>query len=232
MVITIDGPSSSGKSTVAQKIAQDLGIFYLNTGLLYRAITYLVYEDPTSPLFNLYDADLHLITRDQLDALPTISYAYTPAGAIVLVHGQDIVAKCYAIAGLDQLASKLSALPVVREFLLDVQRDIAKQYDVIADGRDCGTVIFPDAEHKFFLTASLDVRAQRRMLDPKVQALALTFDLVRNDLAERDERDENRAIAPLRIPAGATVIDSSDFSIDQIVEMISMICQSVIKKDN
>ncbi len=220
MIITIDGPSGSGKSTVAQKIAQDRGIFYLNTGLLYRAITYLVYEDPTSPLFGRYDDDIQLITRDQLDALPTLAYAYSAEGATVFVHGQDIVAKCYATPGLDQVASKLSALPVVREFLLDVQRDIAKQHDVIADGRDCGTVVFPDAEHKIFLTASLDVRAQRRMLDAKVQALGLTFELVRNDLAERDERDENRAIAPLRIPAGATVIDSSDFSIDQTVEMI------------
>ena len=220
MIITIDGPSGSGKSTVAQKIAQDRGIFYLNTGLLYRAITYLVYEDPTSPLFGRYDDDIELITRDQLDALPTLAYAYSADGATVFVHGQDIVAKCYATPGLDQVASKLSALPVVREFLLDVQRDIAKQHDVIADGRDCGTVVFPDAEHKIFLTASLDVRAQRRMLDAKVQALGLTFELVRNDLAERDERDENRAIAPLRIPAGATVIDSSDFSIDQTVEMI------------
>ena len=220
MIITIDGPSGSGKSTVAQKIAQDRGIFYLNTGLLYRAITYLVYEDPTSPLFGRYDDDIELITRDQLDALPTLAYAYSAEGATVFVHGQDIVAKCYATPGLDQVASKLSALPVVREFLLDVQRDIAKQHDVIADGRDCGTVVFPDAEHKIFLTASLDVRAQRRMLDAKVQALGLTFEFVRNDLAERDERDENRAIAPLRIPAGATVIDSSDFSIDQTVEMI------------
>ncbi len=220
MIITIDGPSGSGKSTVAQKIAQDRGIFYLNTGLLYRAITYLVYEDPTSPLFGRYDDDIELITRDQLDALPTLAYAYSADGATVFVHGQDIVAKCYATPGLDQVASKLSALPVVREFLLDVQRDIAKQHDVIADGRDCGTVVFPDAEHKIFLTASLDVRAQRRMLDAKVQALGLTFEFVRNDLAERDERDENRAIAPLRIPAGATVIDSSDFSIDQTVEMI------------
>ena len=220
MIITIDGPSGSGKSTVAQKIAQDRGIFYLNTGLLYRAITYLVYEDPTSPLFGRYDDDIQLITRDQLDALPTLAYAYSADGATVFVHGQDIVAKCYATPGLDQVASKLSALPVVREFLLDVQRDIAKQHDVIADGRDCGTVVFPDAEHKIFLTASLDVRAQRRMLDAKVQALGLTFEFVRNDLAERDERDENRAIAPLRIPAGATVIDSSDFSIDQTVEMI------------
>lgn len=220
MIITIDGPSGSGKSTVAQKIAQDRGIFYLNTGLLYRAITYLVYEDPTSPLFGQYDHDIELITRDQLDALPTLAYAYSAEGATVFVHGQDIVAKCYATPGLDQVASKLSALPVVREFLLDVQRDIAKHHDVIADGRDCGTVVFPDAEHKVFLTASLDVRAQRRMLDTKVQALGLTFEFVRNDLAERDERDENRAIAPLRIPAGATVIDSSDFSIDQTVEMI------------
>ena len=220
MIITIDGPSGSGKSTVAQLVAQKLGIFYLNTGLLYRAVTYLVFEDESSPLFKRYDADLQNITRDMLDALPSITYSYTAAVGAVSARGNNITLKIYATSGIDQTASKLSALPVVREFLLDVQRDIAKQHDVVADGRDCGTVVFPEAEHKFYLTASLDVRATRRMHDAKVKALGYTFDFVRNDLAERDERDKNRAIAPLRVPAGATIIDSSDLTIDQVIDVI------------
>jgi len=220
MIITIDGPSGSGKSTVAQKIAQQLHIFYLNTGLLYRALAYFIFEDVASPLYKKHDTDLSLITRSLLQQLPSMTYAYAPSGASISVQGNDMTAHCYATAGIDQIASKLSALPVVREFLLDVQRDIAKLHDVVADGRDCGTVVFPHAQHKFFLTASLDVRAQRRMHDVKIQELGLSIDVVRDDLAQRDERDKNRAIAPLRVPENAIMIDSSNLSIDEVAGVI------------
>lgn len=220
MIITIDGPAGSGKSTVAQRVAQQLWIYYLNTGMLYRAVAYLLFYDSAGIFKGNLDADISQLTREQLDALPKIEYSYSVAGAAVAVRGQDFTQQLFAIAGIDQLASRVSALPVVRAYLLDVQRDVAKKHDVIADGRDCGTVVFPQAEYKFYLTASVDVRASRRMRDAKTLALGLTFEQARADVAARDERDQNREIAPLRIPEGAVVIDASDLTIDQVVERV------------
>ena len=220
MIITIDGPAGSGKSTVAQRIAQQLNIFYLNTGLLYRTVAYLLFVDPTAPFFNQLDKGIESLTLAHLQGLPALEYSYLLNGAAVSVAGKDITAQLFATTGIDQLASKISALPAVREYLLELQRVVATKHDVIADGRDCGTVVFPDAEYKFFLTASVEVRAQRRMLDPKTQALGLTYDQVRADVAERDERDKNRAIAPLRIPDQAVIIDASSLSIDEVVKKI------------
>jgi cytidylate kinase len=221
MIITIDGPSGSGKSTVAQKIAQQLSIFYLNTGLLYRAVAYLLLEDTASAWYKKYDQiDAESVTPAQLAALPALVYAYGPTGGSATVQGRDITAHLYATPGLEQAASKLSAQPAVRAYLLDVQRAIAAQHDVIADGRDCGTVVFPAAQHKIYLTASLEARTNRRLRDSKAQALGLTFDQVYADIAARDERDFKRVIAPLCIPPGATIIDSSDMSIDEVVGLI------------
>lgn len=223
MIITIDGPAGSGKSTVAQRIAQQLNIFYLNTGLLYRAVAYLLFVDPSAPFFNQLDKGIESLTLAHLQCLPALEYSYSLNGAAVSVAGKDITSQLFATTGIDQLASKISALPAVREYLLDVQRLIAKKHDVIADGRDCGTVVFPLAEYKFYLTASVEIRAQRRMLDPKTQSLGLTYEQVRADVAERDERDKNRSIARLRIPEQAVIIDASFLSIDEVVSKI-IIC--------
>lgn len=220
MIITIDGPSGSGKSTIAQKIAQLLGIFYLNTGALYRAITYLVFEEATSKYYKQYDVATELITHEFLTTLPAIIYHYSKNGATIRINNTDITQQLYATPNIDQNASRLSALPIVREYLLDIQRSIAQLHNVIADGRDCGTVIFPQAEYKFFLTASLDTRAKRRMLDPKSIALGLSFEHIKTDLAERDARDQNRTIAPLIVPKGAIMIDSSNLTIEQVIEKI------------
>lgn len=225
MIITIDGPSGSGKSTIAQRIAQQLGIFYLNTGALYRTIAYLVFEEPSSQFFKKYDVATDEITLGYLATQPSIDYAYSAAGATIRIAGTDITPHLYATPNIDQNASRLSALPAVRTYLLDVQRAIARQHSVIADGRDCGTVVFPQAEHKFFLTASLDARAKRRMLDPKAIALGLSFDQVKADIAARDERDQTRTAAPLRIPEGAAIIDSSNLTVEQVIGEILRIVQ-------
>lgn len=220
MIITIDGPSGSGKSTIAQRIAQQLGIFYLNTGALYRAITYLVFEEATSKYYKQYDVATELITHEFLTALPTITYHYSKTGATITINNTDITPQLYATPNIDQNASRLSALPVVRAYLLELQRSIGQKNSIVADGRDCGTVIFPQAEYKFFLTASIDARAKRRMLDPKSIALGLTFEHIKKDLAERDARDQNRTIAPLIVPKDALIIDSSNLSIEQVMEKI------------
>lgn len=257
MVITIDGPAASGKSTVAQIIAKKRGIFYLNTGLLYRALAYLVFyrhetlqdglktppqvergEVPSAeavvPLIpssnqveprstcvgKVTEIQFSTITRAFLDGLPTLEYNYAKGQATVAVNGHDITSQSYATPGIDKHASQLSTVEVVREFMLDIFRGIAAKHDVIADGRDCGSVIFPQADYKFYLTASLDARAERRLNDPKVAALGLTFDQVRADLADRDERDKTRAVAPLVVPAGAIVIDATHQGIELIVESV------------
>lgn len=225
MIITIDGPSGSGKSTVAQQVAQRLSIFYLNTGALYRTIAYLVFEEASSQFFKKYAVELNNITPEYLAALPTIDYSYSQAGAGIAIAGNDITPHLYATQDIDTHASRLSALPAVRTYLLDIQRSIACQHSIIADGRDCGTIVFPQADHKFFLTASLDARTKRRMLDPKSIALGLSFDQVKADITARDERDQNRATAPLRIPEGATIIDSSDLTIEEVVGKVVEITQ-------
>lgn len=220
MIITIDGPSGSGKSTIAQLIAQKLNIFYLNTGILYRTIAYCLFEDPASQFFKKYDLAPQKITLGYLASLPSLNYNYTAAGATISISGKNITPHLYATPNIDQNASRLSALPTIRTHLLAVQHSIAQNHSVIADGRDCGTVVFPEAEYKFFLTASLDARAKRRMLDPKTIALNLSFDQVKADIAARDERDLTRTTAPLLIPDNAIIIDSSDLTIELVVAKI------------
>lgn len=222
MIITIDGPAGSGKSTVAQKIAQQLGIFYLNTGLLYRAVAYLLATGPLKAIDpqDAPEAFCAGISDAALAALPTLRYFYANAVASVTVAGQDITAHLFATPGISQLASQISALPRVRAYLLDVQRAVAREHDVVADGRDCGSVVFPDAAYKFFLTASIEERAKRRLFDTKSGTThdAATLEAIKADIAQRDARDQNRAIAPLIRPEGALEIDSSGLAIDDVVQ--------------
>lgn len=219
MIITIDGPAGSGKSTVAQAVAQELGLYYLNTGLLYRTVAYLIFFAPAA-LCKGITVESCVITERELNNLPPIDYSYTADGAKVVVNGDDITAHLFGNQGIDQVASKISALPVIRNFLLDVQRNVALAHSVIADGRDCGTVVFPNADFKFYLTADAQVRASRRMKDKKTVALKLTFEEILADVIARDERDKTREIAPLVVPQNAIVLDSSEMNIAGVVKKI------------
>ncbi len=216
MIITIDGPCGSGKSTAAQNVARVLDIFYLNTGMLYRALAHLIFFDDRSKYFHKSISECSDLTMQFLESLPHIVYSYENGEAKIFIEGVDVTRHLFG--DVAQYASQISSIPVIRDFLLDVQRDVAKNNSVISDGRDCGSVIFPAAEFKFYLYATLDVRACRRMTDPKVQTKHMTFEQVCQDLTIRDERDKNRAISPLKIPVGAISIDSSAMSIDQVVE--------------
>jgi CMP/dCMP kinase len=214
MIITIDGPVASGKSTVAQRLAQRLGFYYLNTGLLYRAVAYVVAQQQPEKAAStgclLEAGDLRFVTD--------LAYAYRDGKAHISLHGQDLTSQLYQPA-LDQQASIISTQPAVREALLALQRSIGKTHDVIADGRDCGTVVFPQADVKFYLTADVQTRAQRLMQGDR-KYVGMDLAQVMAAVQERDQRDQMRPIAPLKVPHDATVIDASTMTIDQVVERL------------
>lgn len=214
MIITIDGPVASGKSSVARLVAQRLGFFYLNTGLLYRAVAYVFLEKYNNiPTQELVDSEVFDITSH-------MHYVYDGAIARILFDGVDITDLLSATT-LDQPASLLSAIPSVRAALLAVQRACAAKYNVVADGRDCGTVVFPNADYKFYLEASLAERARRLMADSKRKGQPSTLADATIAIKQRDARDMQRAIAPLRVPDDAFVIDSTALSLKEVVGIIS-----------
>ncbi|MBV8772764.1 MAG: (d)CMP kinase [Deltaproteobacteria bacterium] len=207
-IVAIDGPVGAGKSTVARELARALGFDYLNTGAMYRAVAiaahYIGIDD------NATDCRLEKL----LDAI-TISFAADR----VLLDGKDITHEISQPA-IGDLASRLSARPVVRSHLRDLQRAAGEKGGVVIEGRDIGTAIFPDAEFKFFLTADLAVRAARRFAELAERGGAVTEAEVVAQLQERDERDQQRELAPLRQANDAIVIDSSALNVNQVVRAI------------
>jgi cytidylate kinase len=215
-IITIDGPAASGKSSIAQALAQKLGYYYLYTGLLYRAVAYIVTHIQKSATL-----------PEDLTFIGDISYEYHDGKPHVFYKGQDITSFLQD-GTLDQQASIVSANMQVRQALLQVQRAVANNYDIIADGRDCGSVVFPDADVKFFLTADVTTRATRLFNDPKRKNTTMTFEQIRDGLVERDDRDQSRAVAPLTIPDGAVVIDNSKMDLQQTIdEFLDVIAQKL-----
>lgn len=214
MIITIDGPVASGKSSVAKAIGNRLGLFYLNTGLLYRAVAYILIHEFRKKIsmegpFEVREHELNFINE--------IAYEFISGQPHVIFKGKDITS-FLSDASLDQAASIVSACKIVRDKLLPVQQNIGKKYSIIADGRDCGTVVFPNADYKFFLTASVDARVKRVLSDSKRKVQDTSYDKVKSDIEARDARDWQRAIAPLRKADDAVVIDSSNLNFEQTVQ--------------
>ena len=214
MIITIDGPAASGKSTVSKVLAKELNIYYLYTGLLYRAVAYILIE-------RLKKKDLSEgVEPDELGFIRDLFYDYgagEDGHRPYVFFGKEDITGYLHDSSLEQPTSIVSANKHVREVLLGVQREVAERYDIVADGRDCGSVVFPNAEHKFYLTAGLQVRAERMMLDESRGALEKELEKVKASLEERDRRDKERAVAPLTIPEGAVIIDNSNLSLSQTV---------------
>lgn len=206
-VVAIDGPVGAGKSTVARALAHALGFDYLNTGAMYRAVAVaaryinIIADDSTA------DARLEQL----LDSI-TINFE----GERVLLAGEDVTAEISQPA-IGDLASRLSIRPVVRAHLRKLQRAAGEKGGVVIEGRDIGTAIFPDAEFKFFLTADLKVRAARRFAELAARGVATTEAEVLAQLEERDRRDQQRELAPLRQADDAIVIDSSELDVEQVV---------------
>jgi cytidylate kinase len=215
MIITIDGPVASGKSTVSRMLAQRLGYYYLNSGALYRALGYLLVNrcgyteqsiaHPTyADIQNCCDAHHFLY---QYDAHHQERIFFD--GANITPYLKD----CF----MDKIASIVSVDEQVRKAVTCMQRDIANKHDVVTDGRDVGSVVFPYADAKFFITASVEIRAQRWRKDQEKYGNHISYQQALNLITDRDNRDTYRTIAPLIIPPGAVVIDTSDLTLDQIL---------------
>lgn len=209
--VALDGPSGAGKSSVAKAVASRLGILYVDTGAMYRAIGLAVLRRGIT-------AD---DTEGILRTLPTLSVAlrHGEDGQRVLLNGED-VSEQIRTGEVAQYASKCSTVPEVRAFLLGAQRSLAAEHSVIMDGRDIGTVILPNAEVKIFLTARPEARAQRRFDELLARGEAVTLEGVLADIKRRDEQDMNRPIAPLRQAEDAVLLDNSALDLAQTVQEI------------
>lgn len=214
-VVAIDGPVGAGKSTVARELARVLGFDYLNTGAMYRAVAV------AARYINIDEnAEVHRLKK----LLDSIAISFE--GERVLLDGRDVSAELLQPA-IGDLASRLSALPVVRARLRELQRSAGEGGGVVMEGRDIGTAIFPDAEFKFFLTADVRVRAARRFAELAAKGAPITEAEVLRQLEERDQRDQQRELAPLRKAADAIVIDSTALNLQQVVNaMLKRIEQS------
>lgn len=215
--IAIDGPSGAGKSTLARRIAAKLGYVYVDTGAMYRAIAYYMHTK---------NADA---TADIIAQLPnlTVSLSYGEDGVQhVYANGEDVSDKIRT-PEMSMGASKVSAIPEVREFLLDTQRSLAKQTSVVMDGRDIGTVVLPDAQVKIYLTASAETRAYRRFLElqEKQPDSAPSYEEVLADVIQRDHQDMTREIAPLKQAEDAVLADTGELDLDQSEALLLQICK-------
>lgn len=215
--IAIDGPAGAGKSTIARRVAKELSFIYVDTGAMYRAMAlYLlrkeVNKDDTEQIGNIcQDAE--------------ISIEYQNGEQIVLLNDEN-VNSYLRTEEVGNMASVSSAVPRVREKLLSLQRKLARDMSVVMDGRDIGTTILPDADVKIYLTASSLTRAKRRYLELQEKGTICNLDEIQKDIEERDQRDMNREISPLRQAEDAILVDSSDLTIQQVVDRILQIFRS------
>jgi len=207
-VIAIDGPSGAGKTTIAKLIAKQLGITYLDTGSLYRTAALLLIRHGIRP----DDSD------DTIGSILNKNHISFTEGRAYL-NGKD-VSEDIRSAEIDHYASVFSARPVVRDFLLATQRNTALESELVVEGRDTTTVVFPDAKKKIYLDASLEERAKRRALQFKWQGIYVSIEESKKNIEERDTRDARRDLAPLTVASDALFVDSSNLSIEQVMEKI------------
>ena len=215
--IAIDGPGGAGKSTIAKRLAKELGFYYVDTGAIYRTVAYFL------DLLGISPKDVDGVER-YIDEL-TIGIEYDDEGTQhMIMNGMD-VSQDIRTPDISMKASDVSAHAVVRDMLLDMQRDVAKRHNVIMDGRDIGTVVLPRAQVKIYLTASAEVRAKRRFDELQTKGKKDTYAQVLAELQKRDYQDSHREIAPLKQAKDAVVVDSSALDIDGVVAAIRKIVQ-------
>ncbi|NKB31592.1 MAG: (d)CMP kinase [Pseudomonadales bacterium] len=205
-VIAIDGPSGSGKGTIAEQVAKQLGFGLLDSGALYRILGIAAHK-----------ANLDLANHSQVaDLARTLEIEFGSNGpGSVILNGEDVSAAIRTDLGSD-LASQVGAIPAARDALFERQLQFRNAPGLVADGRDMGTVVFPDASLKIFLTASVSERAQRRYK----QLIAKGIDAILRDLKERDKRDTERPVSPLKPAEDAVILDSSDLTIEEVVDQV------------
>ena len=207
--IAIDGPAGAGKSTIAKRLAKELGYNYVDTGAIYRTVAYFF------DLWGVSPKDIDGVER-YIDEL-TVSIEYDEEGSQhMIMNGMDVT-NDIRTQEISQKASIVSAHAVVRDMLLDMQRDVAKRHNVIMDGRDIGTVVLPRANVKIFLTADAEVRARRRLDELQAKGQKATFESILEQIRQRDHQDSSRAIAPLKKAKDAVELDTSNLDVDGVI---------------
>ncbi len=209
--IAIDGPSGAGKSTLSKTIAKELGFIYVDTGALYRAVGLYLFRNQISP----DDRDAVVCCLPKIK----VEFSYIDDLQHVFLNTEDVT-NDIRLHQISEYASKVSAIREVREFLLQMQRDIALNNDIIMDGRDIGTVVLPDADIKIFLTASPEERAKRRYEELILKGQSVEYNTILNDIIERDRRDENREVSPLKKADDAICLDTSNNTFEQSVSLL------------
>ena len=213
--IAIDGPAGAGKSTIAKRLAKELGYKYVDTGAIYRTVAYFL------DLWGVSPKDVDGVQR-YIDEL-TIGIEYDEDGLQhMIMNGMDVTGEIRT-QDISQKASLVSAHAVVREVLLDMQRDVAKEYNVIMDGRDIGTVVLPKANVKIFLTASAEVRAKRRTDELLAKGQKAEYETILKEIQQRDYQDTHREIAPLKMAKDSIKVDTSEMDIESVVDTIRCI---------
>ena len=217
--IAIDGPSGAGKSSLAKRLAAEFSFIYVDTGAIYRTVGLAAYRA------GIDRKDAEAIAK----LLPSlkIHMAYNEQGEQRMFLGDEDVSGEIRLPEISICASDVSSLPVVRDYLLEMQRRMARENNVIMDGRDIGTVVLPDAELKIFLTASPEARAERRLLELVNKGVETDFEAVLEDIRYRDEQDSTRAAAPLKKADDAILVDTSDIDFD---ESFKVLCDIVISR--
>jgi cytidylate kinase len=210
-VITIDGPGGSGKGTIAMRLAEELGWHFLDSGALYRLVAVAAMDRGIDDA----DGDALAATARGLD----VQFGLSEEGMVILLDGNYITGRLRSET-VSAMASRVAAIPAVREALVQRQRAFRKAPGLVADGRDMGTVIFPDARLKIFLTASAEARAERRYKQLKEKGENVNLPRLFREIKARDERDSSRAVSPLRPADDAHVIDSTEMTINEVLEEI------------
>lgn len=214
--IAVDGPAGAGKSTIAKLVAKEKGYIYVDTGAMYRGLAIHFLDQGIEP------GDTDRIIDACRSAQVTIQYE--EGVQQVYLNGKNITARLRD-EEVGNMASKSSPIPQVRKKLLELQQGLAKEQDVIMDGRDIGTCVLPDADVKVYLTASVETRAKRRFDELTEKGVDCDLEEIKRDIAERDQRDMTREIAPLKQAEDAVLIDSSHMTIDEVVAAITALCR-------
>ena len=218
--IAIDGPAGAGKSTIAKRLSKELGYYYVDTGAIYRTVAYFL------DLWGVSPKDVDNVNR-YIDEL-TIGIEYDEEGLQhMIMNGMDVTGEIRT-QDISQKASLVSAHACVREMLLDMQQDVAKQHNVIMDGRDIGTVVLPKANVKIFLTADPEVRAKRRYDELVAKGQKANLDTILKEIVQRDYQDTHRPIAPLKMCRDSIKLDTSNMTIEEVVAEMRRIVKEKI----